>query len=697
MKKIVLIIIVQLQFLTLLVAQPTTYTWNGSRNTDDVTDPLNWSPTWSTPDFAPLMNYLIIPSGTPIDPVFGACNVGGSTSGTITINSGASANFYSLIIGDSGSGTVTNNGSMLIFTTLKVGNQAGGIGTFYNYATFSLGGTTTIGGTGVGARGTINNSGDLTLKTLNIGGLGTSATGSFVNSTNGFFTSANTTLNSKGTLTINGTAKGTVSGTLTNNGTLNLYSTSSGIFSLILNGYSSTTGIVHTQLALIGGGSPNYNWHYIAVPYTDGYDINDFVIVSQSLLGYDETRVTTNESQGWLWYDGAALNGVAAGTPFYWLDFGKGYNYYTPDGFTTITLNSSVGGVVGSSLGTISTSYSGGSINLTQSGYNLLGNSLTCSIDWNNVTPSAGVSSTVYYTTGNKWASYNPGSGGTMGGARYIPPLQGFFVKANATGASVNFTGAGVKVHSTQARYKKGSDSQEETKGDIIYPKVKLELTGNNTADETIVWFNENATTGYDEIYDGFKLFSSDASFGQLYSILNGNQFVINGIPLPSSTLTVPLGIMIPQSGVYSLDKKVLEVLDNYNVYLVDKMNGNYTVDIKSVNSYSFSSDAGTFTDRFVLKFDNILTRVENLPIVNKKFNVYGTKDFINIMPFDDFTNETTVRIYNLTGRIVKQAKISGFYKGSLLQLPFEGSQGIYIVEIRSGSIQISRDKVFVN
>ncbi len=694
MKRLVLIIILQLQLL-ILVAQ-STYTWNGS-NSEDVTDASNWTPNWTTPDFEPLINNLIIPGVTPSDPVFGTCNIGGSSIGSITINSGASANITSLIIGFSGSGTLTNNGYLLIFSSLKIGNEAGGIGTLNNNvnATVSLGSTTTVGGTGNNAFGTINNNGTLIFKTLNLGGLGTNAKGIFVNSNNGSFTSTNTTINSKGTLTINSTAKGTISNTLTNNGVINLNSTSDGLFSLMFNTYLGTTGVVKPQLYLSGGGSPNYNWHYIAIPFTDGFDAYDFYTLSSNLLGYDETRVTTNEFQGWLWYDGLAGSGVASGTAFYWLDFGKGYNFYQNVSSAPI-LSGPPGIAIGSTLGTVNTSYGGSYNNLTQYGYNLLGNSLTCSIDWNAVTVNGSVSSTIYYTTGNKWAAYNPGSGGTDGGSRYIPPLQGFFVKANASGASVNFTGPGVKIHTTQARFKKSLDSQEEINSDVIYPKVKLELTGNTTADETIVWFNENATTGYDEKYDGFKLFSTAASDGQLYSILNGKQYVINGISLPSSSLTVPLGINIPQSGSYSLDKKVLEELDNYNVYLVDKTNGDYTVDIKKVDSYKFSSDAGTYTDRFVLKFESILTAVETPSFINKKFNIYGTKDFINILPSDDFGKESIVRIYDLTGRIVKQTDISEFYKGSLLQIPFGGYQGIFIVEINSGSLRYN-EKVFVH
>lgn len=691
MKKIVLIIIVQLQFLTLLVAQDRT--WNGSVSTSPA-NASNWTPNGIPP--SPLTVNLTIPFPCSRYPSFGPITIGGSsTSGSITINSGARATFSTLTIGNQAPGTITNGGNILINGTLQIGNFDNGSGVINNTSTgnISVWYPTTIGGSGTNAAGTITNSGIITFNDVLFIGDGFNYSNGILTNNN-TFTSSEVTINSNGQLILNPSSKSNVDYLLTNSGRLDLKSSGSGISSLILDSYSGT-GTVNADIYLTGGGSPNYNWHYIAIPFEAGFSKSLFVTGNDNLLGYDESRVSTSEGQGWFWHDGAAANGIVAGTAFSTLYYGKGYNYYHIASNATYTLSSTSS--LGTSLGSVSPAYSGTSDNLSQFGYNLLGNSLTCSIDWDYVTFSGSVSNTVYYTTGNKWATYLTGAGGTNGGARYIPPLQGFFVKANATSASVDFTGANVKVHSTQGRYKKGSDSQEETKGDIIYPKVKLELTGNNTADETIVWFNENATTGYDEKYDGFKLFSSDASFGQLYSILNGNQFVINGIPLPSSTLTVPLGIMIPQSGVYSLDKKVLEVLDNYNVSLIDKMNGNYTVDIKSVNSYSFSSDAGIFTDRFVLKFDNILTGVENLPIVNKKFNVYGTKDFINIMPFDDFTNETTVRIYNLTGKIVKQANISGFYKGSLLQLPFEGSQGIYIVEIRSGSIQISRDKVFVN
>ena len=138
----------------------------------------------------------------------------------------------------------------------------------------------------------------------------------------------------------------------------------------MFNAYSGTTGVVQTQLYLSGGGSPNYNWHYLAITYTDGYDASDFYTLSSNLLGYDESRVSTNEFEGWFWYDGVAGSGVAAGGPtFYSLDFGKGYNFYLSVS-TTLTLGTTppyyIGSALGSSLATVNTSYGGSSVNLTQ-------------------------------------------------------------------------------------------------------------------------------------------------------------------------------------------------------------------------------------------------------------------------------------------------------------------------------------------
>jgi hypothetical protein len=493
----------------------------------------------------------------------------------------------------------------------------------------------------------------------------------------------NLTINPVRSFTIDPPGRATVN-TLINNGTLNLNSTPAGIFSLMMNTYSGS-GISNAQIFMTGGGDPGvWNWHYVAVPI-DGLPVSFFTAVNPyNLRAYDDLRVIDSDFNGWSWWDGyGGTPGIAAGGGFTTMSYGKGYLFWNG---TDATVNLTGLTSLGTTLGTLPLQYSGTSDGLAIFGYNLLGNSLTCSLDWNNAGFTGPVGQTVYYTTGNKWASYLAGAGGTNGGTRYIPPLQGFFVKAEAAGASIDLSAA--RVHqSVQNRYKKSLATETETTGEIIYPKVKLELSGIATSDETIVWFNDAATTSYENAYDGYKLFSSEAAAGQLYSTLGGVNFVINGISLPTDSTIVPLAIKIPQSGSYSIQKQVMEELDNYYVYLIDKANGNLKVDLHKLNNYSFTSDAGTFTDRFVLKFASLTTAIETPAEINKKFNIYGTTGFINILPPDDFEGspDGTVKIYNLTGRIVKQANGVGLFRGNLVQIPFTDKQGIYIVEIKSG------------
>ncbi len=90
-------------------------------------------------------------------------------------------------------------------------------------------------------------------------------------------------------------------------------------------------------------------------------------------------------------------------------------------------------------------------------GLNLIGNSLTCSINWDNVVTSGNMRDAIYFTKNNSLVSYVEGTGTPMGTTGDNPPLQGFFVKALEAGCSIDFTGAGVKTHGSVNRYKSSS------------------------------------------------------------------------------------------------------------------------------------------------------------------------------------------------------------------------------------------------
>jgi hypothetical protein len=216
---------------------------------------------------------------------------------------------------------------------------------------------------------------------------------------------------------------------LTNNGTLNLGSDADGIASLILNSYADN-GTENIQLYLTGGGDVNtYAWHYISSP-VQSLSTSIFTGTTLDLARFVESRVTTLSPiswlNGWIGFDGwSYLDGSSTGLGFTALDLGKGYNYYT--GATT-TINFS--GTINCANAPQSLTNTGNNPNW--SGYNLIGNPFTCGLDiqymFDHGWPS-NVDKTVWFTSNNQFYTFQ--DGGSTG--RYIPPMQGFFVKASGS------------------------------------------------------------------------------------------------------------------------------------------------------------------------------------------------------------------------------------------------------------------------
>ena len=208
----------------------------------------------------------------------------------------------------------------------------------------------------------------------------------------------------------------------------------------------SGSGTVNSQLYLTGGinTGTGARWHYLAVPSQQPTSVLTS-INPKNLLLFDESKVVTDKMQGWQYAGGD--NNTTSFSELYPTD---GYNFYrsaTQPSTATFTGNSLM-----ETLGIKA-------LDFTNSGWNLIGNSLTCGVNWNTVSFShTTINKTVYYTINNQVASYVQGGPGVNGGTQHIPPLQGFFVKTNAAGTSINFDQdivMGREHHNTQPVYYK--------------------------------------------------------------------------------------------------------------------------------------------------------------------------------------------------------------------------------------------------
>ena len=290
---------------------------------------------------------------------------------------------------------------------------------------------------------------------------------------------------------------------LTNNGILKLNHNASGFASLIINSYTrGTGGTEEIQLYLTGGGSEfleDYKWHYISTPVSS-LSTDVFTAVTLDLAQFVESRPSTSLLQGWVGYDGYIYStGGFGGPTFSSLTPGKGYNFWSESN-NTLTF----GGSFNTSNVVMSLGYSG--VPAAVHGFNLLGNPFSSGLDWNDIIegvyfayPSY-TSKSLYFTRNNTQCTYAAGVGIPADVNGIIPPMQGFFTKTYATGNSITLPAAARTNDNIHARYK----------GDEVIPLVRLSIFENNESnDETVVRFNEDAKSDLDNDFDALKMFLS--------------------------------------------------------------------------------------------------------------------------------------------------------------------------------------------
>jgi hypothetical protein len=181
--------------------------------------------------------------------------------------------------------------------------------------------------------------------------------------------------------------------------------------------------------------------------------------------------------------------------------------------------------------------------------------------------------------------------------------------------------------------------------------RVWLNLTNNEGLfKQLLLGYIEGATNGFDFNYDAVSL---DANkYADFYSINEGKKLVIQarGLPFLLSD-TVPLGY---RSGIVgdlsiSIDHADGDLADQ-DIYLEDKETG--IVHNLKKGAYTFSTEKGTFVDRFIIRYTakaslgnaQFDSNPENL-IVASKNKVITLKSFTTAME--------QVSIYDTAGRLI--------------------------------------------
>jgi hypothetical protein len=207
-------------------------------------------------------------------------------------------------------------------------------------------------------------------------------------------------------------------------------------------------------------------------------------------------------------------------------------------------------------------------------GYQLLGNPYPGAINYDVVRASStGIENALYVFKSNgqytgTYTSYVNGASANTG-TNILPVAQGFFVRV-ATGqtAAVNFTNA--------ARLNAPDNTLFQRTTADPRPRLALTLRNAAVANQTVVYFEQGATAGFDTGFDAHYL---PATHGlDLATDISTEALSINGLPALTSPTTVALHLHAPVAGTYTLAvDELLNLPAGYHAYLRDALTGTYT------------------------------------------------------------------------------------------------------------------------
>lgn len=290
------------------------------------------------------------------------------------------------------------------------------------------------------------------------------------------------------------------------------------------------------------------------------------------------------------------------------------------------------------------------STNEQDASWNFVGNPFTSFFDLNDM----GYNAPVTRWNGSGYEAVRPGDDDYI-----FHPYEAFFVQRPTGSSSIEFDPEH-RMTQIGSNNRKTENAKKAMKRQLNPERllVNLAITDGKNTDKTRVVFNQAKSNKYEMDCDAAK-FESAASAVQLYSVeAQGGKMAINERPSGS----VQLGFSAKAAGDYTISAERMD----QPVLLKDNLM-NITYDLSN-GDYSFSSEAGTFDNRFMLLIDGGATGIADI----------AKEAGVNIMPSTNGINLTgvdgkTVNVYSLSGALFATRTENGF-----LNL----SKGVYIVEV---------------
>ncbi len=287
---------------------------------------------------------------------------------------------------------------------------------------------------------------------------------------------------------------------------------------------------------------------------------------------------------------------------------------------------------------------------------------------------------------------FNPASTGSTtlptSGDFSIATAQGFGIKNN--GATTG-TGQTATFNNTMRRVDNNNTLRASENNDHIWLSINSDAY--SLSSSTLIGFTNKATQLFDQGFDSERLGVPVSLYSHLpdgtaaLGIQGREAFVSN------TEISLGFSSQIDAETEYSIS--ILKItggsITNVDTYLRDNLTG--VLHNISEEKYFFTSEKGTFNNRFTLLFkDRNVLGVDTDLLSDIKIYPNPAGDIINLKMPNDTTLET-VTIYDIMGRAVKQISVSSIKPNNTISVS-DLANASYFVTIQTNKGQITKQLI---
>ncbi len=277
----------------------------------------------------------------------------------------------------------------------------------------------------------------------------------------------------------------------------------------------------------------------------------------------------------------------------------------------------------------------------------------------------------MYNATEQEWGDYNALTNtGNNGVTDLIQVGQGFFVKTTSN-SLLTFINDD----------KRFSDAPLRSTNDFN-SSLKIAIEGNGMRDEMVIHFMDEATSGYDELYDTEDWGSYYADATQVNSPVIDKQLSVTSLPFQyDQMMNVPVNVKCAKADSYSLTFSNLESFSNVDIWLEDTYaQGDWMMITPENSTYVFFHSPELQSNRFVVHFNASFLPNSIEEVQEELIKIYSSRNNVYII---NNSNETVkeIMIINLMGQEIMRTQVP---QQNNYKLRLDEPTGYYVVWVRT-------------